>query len=248
MRIAATSDLHGNLDVLAPECDLLVVAGDVFPAGLGSLRGRDDWLFSVFLEWLESCPASKVAWIAGNHDRHLEFQVKSLAVSEKVVYLQDTSIEINGLKIYGTPWTRIIGQWAFSLGETPKLLDDEGFPTVGIDDLGRTHKLTRYAAREGISLRHIYSRIPNDTDILITHGPPHGVCDLDLDGRHIGSRELRDRVVKVQPRLLICGHIHGAYGTGQIGETLVANVSRVNDLYKPVNPPMIFELERKEPK
>lgn len=245
MRITATADLHGKLDVKVPECDLLVIAGDIFPAGLGSLRGRDIWLFDVFYDWLESTPAERVVWIAGNRDRHIEAQVKSLSVGEKITYLQDSWIEIDGLKVYGTPWTRIIGQWAFSLGERPQEPDDDGFPTIGSDDLGRTHRLTAYAARKGISLHHVFARIPNNTDILITHGPPYGTCDRNIEGEHIGSTTLRDRVKEIQPQLLICGHAHHAYGTGHLGATKVANVSRADELYRPVNPPMTFDIDPK---
>lgn len=39
--------------------------------------------------------------------------------------------------------------------------------------------------------RHI-ARIPNDTDILITHFPPHGILDFD-DGIYYGSEELLER-------------------------------------------------------
>ena len=130
MIIAATSDLHGTLDVEIPECDLLVIAGDVFPANLGSIGQRDSWLFDIFYEWLEATPSQRVIWIAGNHDRHIETQVKSPSLGERIAYLQDSLIEIDGLKIYGTPWTRIIGQWAFSLGEIPEQRDVDGFPTT----------------------------------------------------------------------------------------------------------------------
>lgn len=161
----------------------------------------------------------------------------------KITYLRDSLTDIHGLKIYGTPWTRITGQWAFSLGEIPEGVGPDGLPTVGTDDSGRSHRLTQYAAREGVSLKDVYSRIPRDTDILVTHGPPHGTCDLSINGQHIGSSSLRDRVESVQPQLLICGHIHEAYGTGHLGRTRVANVSRMDESYRPVNPPMVFEVE-----
>jgi hypothetical protein len=55
--------------------------------------------------------------------------------------------------------------------------------------------------------------IPDDTDVLITHGPPHGVLDAAMDGFLCGCEELLDAVTtRVKPRLHIFGHIHEGYG------------------------------------
>lgn len=110
MRIIATSDLHGHLPDI-PECDLLIVAGDVTPVWNHELDYQSEWLSGRFLSWLKSTPAKEIVWIAGNHDFAL--QVFSFARSERIHYLIDKAISIDGVSIYGTPWTPNLPDWAF---------------------------------------------------------------------------------------------------------------------------------------
>jgi uncharacterized protein len=61
--------------------------------------------------------------------------------------------------------------------------------------------------------------------MIATHSPPWGVADRQKDGRHDGSKALRDAVLIRQPRLMICGHIHQGWGqTGSIGTTPIHNI------------------------
>ncbi|MEJ2020897.1 MAG: metallophosphoesterase family protein [Maritimibacter sp.] len=67
-------------------------------------------------------------------------------------------------------------------------------------------------------------------DILISHSPPHGVCDLLAQHGHIGSKSVREAVEHLQPKLVFCGHIHDSWGQeGMIGASRVVNLGpRVN--------------------
>ena len=111
MKIIATSDLHGELPTI-PECDLLLIGGDICPDGPDGFQ--TNWLGGPFKRWLEQIPAREVVGIAGNHDfcfqRHLAI-IKGLQLRWK--YLQDESVCVDGLWIYGTPWTPRFGPWAF---------------------------------------------------------------------------------------------------------------------------------------
>jgi Icc-related predicted phosphoesterase len=73
---------------------------------------------------------------------------------------------------------------------------------------------------------HLYARIPKDTDILITHGPPFGVLDREPGSseRH-GCTELRKAVVRVKPRLHVFGHVHVGYGTLATEHTQFVNAA-----------------------
>jgi Icc-related predicted phosphoesterase len=60
--------------------------------------------------------------------------------------------------------------------------------------------------------------------IFCPHSPPYDTaCDRLRDGRHVGSRALRDFVDREQPDLLLCGHIHEARGLDDVGRTRVVN-------------------------
>ena len=51
--------------------------------------------------------------------------------------------------------------------------------------------------------------IPDDTDILITHGPPLGYGDKCCSGQRAGCAELLSTVqLRVKPKLHVFGHIH----------------------------------------
>ena len=67
-----------------------------------------------------------------------------------------------------------------------------------------------------------YDKIPADTDIIITHEPPHGILDF-ADGIHYGSQELLRRVRQVNPRYHLFGHIHAQRGAVVSGSTTFIN-------------------------
>jgi len=74
--------------------------------------------------------------------------------------------------------------------------------------------------------RRLYATIPSDTDILITHGPPHGILDrVPGTDIHAGDPVLLEAVTRVQPKLHVFGHLHGAYGTFETGNTLFVNAA-----------------------
>jgi Icc-related predicted phosphoesterase len=72
--------------------------------------------------------------------------------------------------------------------------------------------------------RRLYSTIPDDIDILITHGPPFAVLDLAPgSNHHAGDPELLEAVQRIQPMLHVFGHVHGGHGTEEIDDTLYVN-------------------------
>jgi len=77
----------------------------------------------------------------------------------------------------------------------------------------------------GSELAAKWAMIPEDTEVLVTHGPPAGVLDLTKRGERPGCADLLDRVRAVRPRLHVFGHIHEAAGVIRDGETLFVNAS-----------------------
>lgn len=60
--------------------------------------------------------------------------------------------------------------------------------------------------------------------VLVSHNPPWDtVCDRAGNGRHVGSRAVREFIEEHQPDICLCGHIHEARGEQLIGRTRVLN-------------------------
>jgi len=69
--------------------------------------------------------------------------------------------------------------------------------------------------------RKHWRKIPDSTDILVTHGPPYGVLDTAPGSTlHEGCPELFEAVRLIEPRLHVFGHIHGAYGVVHTADTI----------------------------
>jgi hypothetical protein len=97
--------------------------------------------------------------------------------------------------------------------------------------------------------------IPDNTDVLITHGPPLGVLDQaapHLNSERLGCYDLWTAVKRLQPQVHVFGHIHGGYGHCQgltrngLPATRFYNASIVNEAYKVANKPWVIELAEKK--
>lgn len=144
MKFIGLSDTHGYLPNIKdiPECDVICHCGDLVPLDYQRNLGESlGWFHLDFLPWVDSLPCKKFVFIAGNHDFFLEdlmyakrpdFSVKMRTPSEvlkillpgdnkskhsKLVYLRDNSVEIDGKRIYGTPWISDLPGWAFNKSE-----------------------------------------------------------------------------------------------------------------------------------
>lgn len=60
--------------------------------------------------------------------------------------------------------------------------------------------------------------------VLVVHSPPQGCVDVPSRSGHIGSTAIRDAILRVRPRLVVCGHVHGSNGqSGEIDGVPVVN-------------------------
>lgn len=225
MRIWATSDLHGHLPEppsQADALDLAVIAGDVCQDfGIGSdLRSVKQlaWWNRFCFPWLLQFPRDlPVIVIWGNHDflGEQEELGDDIETPPNVFILTDKLIEVNGKRIFGSPWSLSPLGWAFAFS------DDKNY-------------------RE-----HLMHSLPTDLDILVTHGPPSGPAGLGNINHQFGSEYLDTIVSNERIPLVICGHIHEAFGLYYPNASrpyTVANVSRCNLLNQPVNQPVILEV------
>jgi len=216
MRIVAISDTHTkHKSIDPPEGDVLVHSGDF------CLSGKQSEVVS-FNKWLGKIENrySKIIVVPGNHDIVLHTMLQRgndpKSLFSNATLLIDESVEVDGIKFWGAPWTPTFFDWAFML--------DRG------EQIGSKWKL-----------------IPDDTDVLVTHGPPHGILDecphIHFNSMiNVGCEELMKAVNKIKPAAHIFGHIHEGAGSLVKDKTHFVNASVCNRMYLPINPIKIIDL------
>ncbi|MGC2234914.1 MAG: metallophosphatase domain-containing protein [Pyrinomonadaceae bacterium] len=110
-RIVCLSDTHNcNDDISVPDGDILIHAGDA------TIRGTTGEI-ALFNEWFANLPHKNKIFVAGNHDWLFETNTAAARklLDDKIIYLQDSSIEIENFRIYGAPWQPRFYDWAFNL-------------------------------------------------------------------------------------------------------------------------------------
>lgn len=209
LRLAFISDTHEMEDRIdVPECDYLFHAGDItFRGEYEKIQKFDDWCGSQILS---GNVKREVIAIAGNHDLKAETNPEMWeACINNFTYLKDEMIEIGDPN--GRPIKVYGSPW------TPRFYD------------------WAFNADRGSEIRKHWDKIPK-CDILITHGPPFGVLDKNQEGQHVGCVDLREAILRIRPKIHVCGHIHEGAGLGMLGSTLVINASSCNRRYEPINP------------
>lgn len=111
MKIIVISDTHGQHRKLhLPSGDLIIHAGDI------SKRGKRAEVID-FLEWFSSLDFRYRIFIAGNHDFFFEQEnaeeINKL-IPSNIIYLNDSGITIEGIKIWGSPVQPWFYDWAFN--------------------------------------------------------------------------------------------------------------------------------------
>jgi predicted phosphohydrolase len=95
----------------------------------------------------------------------------------------------------------------------------------------------------GAPLKAVWDLIPDDTDVLITHGPPWEVLDVTSRGQRVGCEELAKAITRVKPRLHVFGHIHESYGQVERDGVIYVNASNCDLRYRPVQAPIVVDLD-----
>lgn len=89
------------------------------------------------------------------------------------------------------------------------------------------------------------NNIPDDTDVLITHMPPNGTCDLADYGKgpeHRGNATLAELLKKLHPTCHLFGHEHDAYGKTIKENVIYSNACVVDSRYNLINNPTIINI------
>ena len=241
MRITHISDTHNKhnqLNGLLPGGDLLIHSGDI------SSLGRETEV-KRFVKWFNDINnyTNKI-FIAGNHD--MTFDREQL--------LRDKLAHFEGKTEYDTECAEGKPAWleellgihlrpnVFYLENNFVILDDVkiwGSPITPSFGYGWAFNKDR-----GYDINQIWNGIPNDTDIVITHGPIYGYCDrTNREGLNVGCDQLYHRLYEVRPQLHFSGHIHEAYGYRHTDWGYAFNGCNCDLSYLVNNKPMTFEYD-----
>jgi predicted phosphodiesterase len=223
--ISDTHTKHRNCENDLPGGDLLIHAGDFMNSGYDKTDA------TKFFDWFNKIDNyDDKIFIAGNHDRIMQNEpewAQGILTGYKTIdYLQDEQLTLyfdgpNGdfpednVHIYGSPWQPEFCNWAFNL------------------------------PRHGEKMKAKWDAIPDNTDILITHGPPFG--HLDTPGGssvRVGCEMLRYQIDEIKPKIHVFGHIHGGHGYHYNGHTHFFNASLLDERYNYSNLPFIFEWDQ----
>lgn len=226
LKIVAISDTHNRYNKLViPECDILISAGDYsFQGTVSEVRN--------FHKWLNKQQAKHKISVQGNHERYVEINfdlMKSYALEEcpGVHFIDEGLIVIDGLKIWCSAITPWFCDWAWN----------------------RARHESEALIRKVPLIKPHWDRIPDDINILITHGPPLGILDqlTWVDGTprsdRVGCHFLRERIRELKDLdLHFFGHIHH-WGGHQVHEDGVSfyNAAICDETYFPSNPITIVD-------
>lgn len=211
-KVVLISDTHTfHREITMPPGDIVIHAGDY--THTGNVRE-----YTPFLDWFSSLPYKHKVLINGNHEREVEkdpYLFKS-AIPENITYLENSGCKIEGLRIWGSPYTPEFGNWGYS-----------------------------YRGEE--EAKAIWSQIPDNTDILVTHGPAYRLLDYstykvsERTDQNVGCKVLRKAIETIHPKLHVCGHIHGNRGTLRFGKTRMVNAAICDEAYRATNKPFIID-------
>ena len=220
IRLVIISDTHGLHHGLKKFGDL--PKGDILIHGGDVSNIGDIWDIERFINWFASQSHEHKVFIAGNHD--FGFEKDNYTCTTIVHEARAKGWDVNYLEDSGG---EISGLNFWGSPITPPFMN---WAFMGSDEL-----------RE-----QLWNEIPNDTDILITHGPPRGIMDFSRYGNeNCGCEYLKTKVVEVKPLVHIFGHIHGDYGIVEEDGILYINASTLNERYQVTNKPIVVDVDIK---
>lgn len=229
MKVTALSDCHGLLlpiEEFEP-CELVCICGDISPLNIqANHRKMRKWLINEFKPWCESLPCDKVIFVAGNHDHiatNVDFMYTVFPKDGKVTYLFHenyiyTSREGKEYSIFGTPYCKLFGNWAF----------------MELDD----RLLELYSdIPYNLDILLVHDQAYGYGDCLEIGSAPWA------DGSHIGNKPLARAVLEKQPRYMFTAHLHSCmHDCIEIGSTKRYNVSIKDERYDPVYDPLVLDI------
>jgi Icc-related predicted phosphoesterase len=204
--ISDTHNKHKRLSKL-PEADVIIHCGDM--TSMGHSHEIVD-----FMKWFSKLNYQYKICIAGNHDWLFDTNrlIAREKVPENVIYLEDSGVEIEGIKFWGTPVQLPFNNWAFNKPEARLIPHWQAIP----DDIDVL-----------ITHQPPYSIFD------------WSVYDLKHTGSPSLYKEVVERI---KPKVHCFGHIHSGYGVKIIENIKFVNASNLDEDYMCVNNPVVIEI------
>lgn len=234
-KIICISDMHEqHRDLEIPDGDILLVAGDLtYRGSIRVLADFDQWCG----ELKRLGKVKEVVMIHGNHDlssdpKKPEFDPNVQGMFTNCHFLEKSSVEVLGLKIWGSAASPFFCNWGHNY-----------------------HRGDEIQAVWDIMLK---SHEEKAIDIILAHGPCYKILDtveredwtfdplvggkLQKNKEYVGCKNLLKAVKKIKPKLFCAGHIHQSFGQVTKDGIIFVNASSCDEAYKPVNPPIVIEI------
>jgi len=214
-KLVCISDHHTyHRQINLPAGDVLICAGDITSQGeISTILDFNEWLG-------EQTQFKHRIVVFGNHE--LEWSKKSVndiqSIFTNAHYLQDSAIVLDGIKYYGSPYSSWFYDWEYNL---PRWDQQNGYAGA----------------------RAKWGAIPDDTNVLIVHGPAYGILDECPDGRKVGCPILLERINQLKElKVVQTGHIHHSRGQEIHNGVQFVNACICTEQYRAINKPITFEL------
>lgn len=199
MKIWHISDTHGYHEQLEIPfgIDMIIHSGDC-SNNINPYLNENE--VRQFIDWYKEVPVKHKIYVAGNHDTSIEKRLITKKDFEDagIIYLEDDVVEIEGLYIYGNPYTPKYGNWAFM--KTPEKLNRYWREVRPI----YTDILVTHGPPKGI-LDKLYSRT------------------REID--QCGDKNLLNMVKELEPSYHLFGHIHNVNDLMNSGTCKLSGIS-----------------------
>ncbi len=209
MKIVAISDTHNlHKRLHLPKGDAIIHCGDF------SVNGSESEI-KDFISWFDSLSGFKYRiFISGNHDKAFDsrFSIDKKrpkwlsdilnSLNKNTIYLENNSVSIEGKTFFGSPWSL----WYNGDKWEFNYKNDEA--------------------------NTIWSNIPKETDILLTHAPPFKILDyIPKNKVNAGCSGLLENIKNKMIRHHFFGHIHESFGNTYENGIFFHNVTSINQAF-----------------
>lgn len=222
MKIVHISDTHGAHGPLLESWLLDIFDREqpdmIIHSGDFMMKSMDWKSAEDFINWYMKLPFKHKLLIPGNHDCFIEMLSKNDYVRNQLKPKELHLLMAESVVIDGIKF--------YGSPYTPEF---KNWCFMLNDEEQKTH----------------WEKIPDDTDVLITHGPAYGVLDEtgeEFTPGNLGCPFLLKRIQELNIKAHLFGHIHGGYGKVDSNGYLSLNSSVLNERYYMTNLPQTFVL------